>query len=85
MPFGYLIAFIIQYVTVHTMATIFACYVNFFFGLYQMLMSYVEDIKSEFMIFYEPPAEANKHSIDVKKKLSEFIEFHSQIKQLSNI
>lgn len=81
-PFGYLIAFSIQYVTVHNMAQIFACYVNFFFGLYQMLMSLVEDIKSELTILCEP-ADTNNHPIDVKQKLSEFIEFHSEVKQLS--
>lgn len=80
-PFGYLIACSIQFPCVYFHMMVAACSLNFLIGSCRILMSFAKDIKND-LYFLNKNSETNLNRVQLKVKLSEFIEFHAKIKQL---
>lgn len=81
-PSGYLIAFLLQAVSIFCVAQTCACNLNLLFGSCEMLISFTKDIKEqlEYLSFLCANNQSEEQQTELKQKLSEFIQFHSTAK-----
>lgn len=79
-PYGYFIAFSIQCATIFVMCKGCSCGLNFFIGTCTFLITIASDIKEEMVSFTITRANSQ---LETKQQLSEFVDLHSNAKQLS--
>lgn len=80
-PFGYLIAYFIQFPCAYFQMLVAACSLNILIGSCRILMSFVKDIENDLYSFNKN-TETKLNRAELKVQLNEFIEFHVKIKQL---
>lgn len=83
-PIGYLIAFTIQYIAQTYILIFTGCYMSLFVGTSFMLIAISKDLKENLRLL-QIDETSTKSRLQVKKQLSEFVAFHSSVKELSQI
>lgn len=83
-PFGYLVAFTLQYIVFACMFINIACFASTGIGSWMFAIAYTKDIRNV-LNQIDGIAENPKNQTEIKEKLSEFIVQHSLGKKLSHI
>ena len=83
-PIGYLIAFAIQYISLGHLYILGAAVISLEIGCYLWMMELIEDIKNDINSINKT-AKLRKNQTQMSKQLTDSIEFHSKVKQLSEI
>lgn len=77
--YGYLAAYVLEFAAVYYIVYIAFCHSSFFIGSCEILMAFALDLKQEFHVLIKNP---DQNQAELKKKLSEFVQFHCDAKQL---
>lgn len=76
---GYFIAFSLQYISMYYCMHIAACSNSFMIASCWMIMTFAKEIKREWIATKQL---AESDQLEFKKRVHEYIEFHSSVKQL---
>lgn len=76
---GYLAAYTIEFAAIYYIVYIAFCHSSFFIGSCEILMAFAKDLKQQLHVLIEKP---DQKQSEFKKKLSEFVQFHCDAKQL---
>lgn len=78
---GYLIAFAIEYLESILVHLSTLCFMSFIAGSFMMLISMTKDLKGDVTSINELP-NPKENRLELLKKISAFIQYHSDAKQL---
>lgn len=83
-PFGYIIAFAVQYTAMWYVHCNIACMISLAFGSFLVSMSVIKNIKNN-IYSINKNVKSKENRLQTFKKISNFIDFHATLKQLSKI
>lgn len=81
-PFGYLSAFILQYMALKYVVMVGACIIVLAIGLYFYLIALSKSMKRSLLSIHQNSTDKTKRTI-IWGQFTEFIDFHSKVKQFS--
>lgn len=82
-PIGYLIDVTIQYIIFLCVFVMTSCLLSMGLGVYFLFISFVEDIINNNLATINRSVETQENPIYIFEQFTEFIEFHSNVKQFS--
>lgn len=82
-PYGYMIAFFIEFGTFYYILVISACYLSFLSGACETLISFAVDLKSE-INGLNGNLEMNDNSMNIHRRVFDIVEFHSTLMQFTH-
>lgn len=83
-PIGYMVSFVLEYLMLMYVSYAVACILSIGFGAYSFIIAMTEDIKINVNITNDD-IKIKKNRSKIVEQISDFIEIHSNAKQLSEL